>query len=96
MRSDQISGNGTTSSILCNMIRDSLQAIGTGNLSCDPVKNINQGWSLTDAKNDAYFWLLAGGGAILNDKHEVAQWLKLQALVPDALAHAVQQWRLVL
>lgn len=47
-----------------NLIRDSLQAIGTSNLSYNPAKNIVQGWKLTDPKSDAYFRLLAGGGTI--------------------------------
>lgn len=47
-----------------NLIRDSVQAIGTGNLGYNPAANIAQGWKLTDPHSDAYFRLLAGGGTI--------------------------------
>ena len=47
-----------------NLIRDSVQAIGTSPLSYNVAGNVAGGWKLTDPKSDAYFRLLAGGGTI--------------------------------
>lgn len=47
-----------------NLIRDSIQVIGTSSIDPNGFKNIAAGWKLTDPKSDAYFRLLAGGGMI--------------------------------
>ncbi len=47
-----------------NLIRDSVQAIGTSPLSYNVAGNLKEGWRLTDPKSEAYFRLLAGGGTI--------------------------------
>ena len=72
-----------------NLIRDSVQAIGTENLSYNPAKNIVQGWALTDPKNDAYFRLLAGGGAIhFGTMYEGSEAKGVQSLVESGVAAA--------
>jgi hypothetical protein len=69
-----------------NLIRDSVQAIGTGNLSYNPAANIAQGWKLTDPKSDAYFRLLAGGGTIhFGTMLEGSEAKRVQALVESGV-----------
>ncbi len=69
-----------------NLIRDSVQAIGTGNLSYNPAKNIAEGWKLTDPKSDAYFRLLAGGGTIhFGTMMEGSEAKRIQALVESGV-----------
>lgn len=70
-----------------NLIRDSVQAIGTGNLSFNPAKNISEGWKLTDHKSDAYFRLLAGGGTIhFGTMMEGSEAKRVQALVESGVS----------
>ncbi|MBK7786840.1 MAG: hypothetical protein IPJ57_20375 [Gemmatimonadetes bacterium] len=47
-----------------NLIRDSLQAIGTANLDYNPAKNIKEGFKATKRGTDEYYDMLAGGGLI--------------------------------
>ena len=47
-----------------NLIRDSISAIGQGELSYNPVKNLTQGYKATDKKSQTYASMLAGGGII--------------------------------
>ena len=47
-----------------NLIRDSLQAIGTSELGYNPVKNIKEGWKLTKGESQTYVSALASGGLI--------------------------------
>lgn len=47
-----------------NLIRDSIQAIGTADLSYNPVKNIKQGFKATALESETRAQLLAGGGMI--------------------------------
>ena len=69
-----------------NLIRDSVQAIGTGNLSYNPAQNISNGWKLTDPKSDAYFRLLAGGGTIhFGTMYEGSEAKRVQALVESGV-----------
>ena len=84
-----------------NLIRDSVQAIGTGNLSYNPAKNVRQGWALTDLKNDAYFRLLAGGGTIhFGNMYEGSEANRVQSLVESGVdagtipndEHKVARW----
>lgn len=70
-----------------NLIRDSVQAIGTGNLSFNPAKNLSEGWKLTDHKSDAYFRLLAGGGTIhFGTMMEGSEAKRVQALVESGVS----------
>jgi len=70
-----------------NLIRDSVQAIGTGNLSFNPAKNLSEGWKLTDQKSDAYFRLLAGGGTIhFGTMMEGSEAKRVQALVESGVS----------
>lgn len=72
-----------------NLIRDSVQAIGTGNLGYNPAANIAQGWKLTDPKSDAYFRLLAGGGTIhFGTMLEGSEAKRVQALVESGVDDA--------
>jgi hypothetical protein len=68
-----------------NLIRDSVQAIATAELSYNPVKNIKEGIALTNKKNPVqeYISALAGGGLIRfgtmlegNDASRVRQLIK--------------------
>jgi len=69
-----------------NLIRDSIQVIGTGNISYNPAKNLAQGWKLTDPKSDAYFRLLAGGGTIhFGSMMEGSEAKRVQALVESGV-----------
>ena len=47
-----------------NLIRDSVQAIGTSDLSYNPIKNISEGIKLTNRDRQEYVSALAGGGLI--------------------------------
>lgn len=47
-----------------NLIRDSVQAIGTAPISPNVAGNLAQGWKLAKRDADSYFRLLAGGGTI--------------------------------
>lgn len=47
-----------------NLIRDSIQAIGTAELSYNPLKNIRQGFKATTEESATRAQLLAGGGMI--------------------------------
>lgn len=47
-----------------NLIRDSISAIGQGELSYNPLKNIGQGYKATDKQSQTYASMLAGGGII--------------------------------
>jgi hypothetical protein len=69
-----------------NLIRDSVQAIGTSPLGYNPVANIAEGWKLTDPKSDAYFRLLAGGGTIhFGTMMEGSEAKRVQALVESGV-----------
>lgn len=70
-----------------NLIRDSVQVIGTGPISYNPAKNVGQGWKLTNPKSDAYFRLLAGGGTIhFGTMLEGSEAKRVQALVESGVA----------
>ena len=72
-----------------NLIRDSVQAIGTGPISYNPAGNVAQGWALTDPKSDAYFRLLAGGGTIhFGTMMEGNEAKRVQALVESGVDSA--------
>jgi hypothetical protein len=45
-----------------NLIRDSLQAIGTNPISLNVAKNLVEGWQLTNPENPIYQQAMAGGG----------------------------------
>ena len=47
-----------------NLIRDSLQAIGTSDLSYNPIKNVTEGFKQTKRGNQDYVSALASGGLI--------------------------------
>lgn len=65
-----------------NLIRDSVQAIGSAPLSYNVAQNLAEGWKLTDPKSDAYFRLLAGGGTIhFGTQMEGSEGKRVQALV---------------
>jgi len=69
-----------------NLIRDSVQVIGTGNIAYNPVKNVVDGWKLTDPKNDILFRLLAGGGTIhFGTMLEGTEAKRVQALVESGV-----------
>lgn len=69
-----------------NLIRDSVQAIGTSDLSYNAAGNLVQGWKLTDPKSDAYFRLLAGGGTIhFGTMLEGSQGKRIQSLVESGV-----------
>ncbi len=69
-----------------NLIRDSIQVIGTGNISYNPVKNVVEGWKLTNPENDVYFRLLAGGGTIhFGTMLEGSEAKRVQALVESGV-----------
>lgn len=67
-----------------NLIRDSVQAIATSDLSYNPLGNVKQGWQLTDKSdgaNQTYVSALAGGGLIrfgtMTDGNEAAHVRRL-------------------
>jgi hypothetical protein len=65
-----------------NLIRDSVQVIGTSGISTNVAKNISEGWKATDPKSDEYFRLLAGGGTIhFGTMYEGAESKRVQQLV---------------
>ena len=69
-----------------NLIRDSVQAIGTGNLSYNIAANVAQGWKLTDPTGDSHFRLLAGGGTIhFGTMMEGNEAKRVQALVESGV-----------
>lgn len=69
-----------------NLIRDSVQVIGVSGISATPLKNVTEGWKLTDPKNDAYFRLLAGGGTIhFGTMMEGSEAKRVQALVESGV-----------
>ena len=69
-----------------NLIRDSVQVIGTSQIGVNPAANIAQGWKLTDPKSDAYFRLLAGGGTIhFGTMLEGSEAKRVQALVESGV-----------
>jgi len=47
-----------------NLIRDSLSAIGTAELSANPLANVKQGIAATSKEGQTYASMLAGGGVI--------------------------------
>ena len=72
-----------------NLIRDSVQVIGTSPIGVNPAANIAQGWKLTDPKSDAYFRLLAGGGTIhFGTMLEGNEAKRIQALVESGVARS--------
>jgi len=72
-----------------NLIRDSVQVIGTSPIGYNPAANIAQGWKLTDPKSDAYFRLLAGGGTIhFGTMVEGSEAKRLQRLVESGVDKA--------
>ena len=69
-----------------NLIRDSVQVVGTSSIGANPLKNVADGWKLTDPKNDAYFRLLAGGGTIhFGTMLEGSEAKRVQALVESGV-----------
>lgn len=70
-----------------NLIRDSLQAIGTSDLSYNALGNLKQGWELTNKANQEYVSALAGGGLIrfgtMLEGNEAARTRKLIQLGAD-------------
>jgi DNA repair protein RadC len=69
-----------------NLIRDSVQVIGTSSIGVNPLANIANGWKLTDPKSDAYFRLLAGGGTIhFGTMMEGSEAKRIQALVESGV-----------
>jgi hypothetical protein len=72
-----------------NLIRDSVQVLGTSKINPNPAINIAQGWKLTDPKSDAYFRLLAGGGTIhFGTMLEGSESKRVQALVESGVSDA--------
>ena len=72
-----------------NLIRDSVQVIGTSPISGNAVKNVVDGWKLTDPKSDSYFQLLAGGGTIhFGSMLEGSEAKRIQALVESGVDEA--------
>ena len=47
-----------------NLIRDTLQAVGTADVSYNPLKNAIDGWKMTKSDSDTSVQLMASGGAI--------------------------------
>lgn len=69
-----------------NLIRDSVQVIGTSGISLNPVKNLKDGWAMTNPENDIYFRLLAGGGTIhFGTMLEGSEAKRVQALVESGV-----------
>lgn len=69
-----------------NLIRDSVQAISVGNLSYNPVKNVVEGFKLSDREGDEHFRLLASGGTIhFGTMYEGSEAKRVQALVESGV-----------
>jgi hypothetical protein len=69
-----------------NLIRDSVQVIGTSQIGVNPAANVARGWKLTDPKSDPYFRLLAGGGTIhFGTMLEGNEGKRVQALVESGV-----------
>jgi hypothetical protein len=69
-----------------NLIRDSVQVIGTSKINPNVATNLAQGWKLTDPKSDAYFTLIAGGGTIhFGTMMEGSEAKRIQALVESGV-----------
>lgn len=72
-----------------NLIRDSVQVIGTSSIGVNPLANVAEGWKLTNPKSDAYFRLLAGGGTIhFGTMLEGSEAKRVQALVESGVDDA--------
>ena len=72
-----------------NLIRDSVQVIGTSGINVNPLANVAEGWKLTDPKSDAYFQLLAGGGTIhFGTMLEGSEAKRVQRLVESGIDDA--------
>ena len=72
-----------------NLIRDSVQVIGTSGINPNVAANIAQGWKLTDPKSDEYFRLLAGGGTIhFGTMMEGSEAKRVQSLVESGVDDA--------
>jgi hypothetical protein len=72
-----------------NLIRDSVQAIGSGPLSYNVAGNLMQGWKATDPASEAYFRLMAGGGTIhFGTMLEGSEAKRVQALVEAGVDRA--------
>ncbi|HEY8357710.1 MAG TPA: LPD38 domain-containing protein [Ramlibacter sp.] len=72
-----------------NLIRDSLQAIGTAPLGANPLANVAQGWRATAPGSAEYFRLLAGGGTIhFGTMMEGSEAKRVQALVEAGVDQA--------
>jgi hypothetical protein len=72
-----------------NLIRDSVQAIGTAPLSANIPMNLYQGWKATDPRSDEYFRLMAGGGTIhFGTMLEGSEAKRVQALVESGVDRA--------
>jgi hypothetical protein len=69
-----------------NLIRDSVQVIGTSGISANAFGNVAKGWKLTDPKSDEYFRLLAGGGTIhFGSMLEGSEAKRVQSLVESGV-----------
>jgi hypothetical protein len=69
-----------------NLIRDSVQVIGTSGINPNVLSNVAEGWKLTDPKSDAYFRLLAGGGTIhFGTMLEGSEAKRVQSLVESGV-----------
>lgn len=69
-----------------NLIRDSVQVIGTSQIGANPLANVAEGWKRTDPKSDDYFRLLAGGGTIhFGSMYEGSEAKRVQALVESGV-----------
>ena len=72
-----------------NLIRDSVQVIGTSGINPNVASNVAKGWKLTDPKSDAYFRLLAGGGTIhFGTMLEGSEAKRIQSLVESGVDDA--------
>jgi hypothetical protein len=72
-----------------NLIRDSVQVIGTSRIGVNPLANVAEGWKLTDPKSDEYFRLLAGGGTIhFGTMLEGSEAKRVQSLVESGVDDA--------
>lgn len=67
-----------------NLIRDTLQAAATADVSYNPIKNAIEGWKLTGSDSDTMVQLMAGGGAVrfgsFNDGLQSANTRRLIAM----------------
>jgi hypothetical protein len=73
-----------------NLIRDSIQAIGTAELSYNPLKNIAQGFEATALESETRAQVLAGGGMIRfgtmldgNNADRTRRLIEQQGVNPD-------------